>query len=59
MVKNLSANAGDIFSSIPRLGRSSGEGNDNLFEYSSLGNPRDRGGWQAIGYWVTKEWGHD
>ena len=38
---------------IPGLGRSPGEGNDNLLQYSCLGNPMDRGAW-----WVTKV-GHD
>ena len=36
MVKNLPANAGDVRDegSIPRLGRSPGEGNDNPVQYS-------------------------
>ena len=46
VVKNLPANAGDP-GSIPRSGRSSGEGNSNLFQYSCLGNPMDRGAWRA------------
>ena len=46
MVKNLSANAGDT-SWIPRLGRSSGERNGNPLQHSCLGNPMDRGAWQA------------
>ena len=29
--------------SIPWLGRSPGEGNDNPIQYSCLGNPMDRG----------------
>ena len=32
--------------SIPRLGRSPGEGNGNPLQYSCLGNPMDRGAWQ-------------
>ena len=32
---------------IPGSGRSHGEGNDNSFQYSCLGNPMDRGVWQA------------
>ena len=49
MVKNLPANAGDVRDegSIPRLGRSPGEGNDNPVQYSCLENPMDRGAWQA------------
>ena len=45
-VKNLPANAGDT-GSIPGSGRSSGEGNGNPLQYSCLGNPMDRGAWQA------------
>ena len=33
--------------SIPGSGRSPGEGNGNLLQYSCLGNPMDRGGWWA------------
>ena len=36
--------AGDV-GSIPGLGRSSGEGNGNPFQYSCLGNSTDRGAW--------------
>ena len=38
--------AGDP-ASIPGLGKSPGEGNGNLLQYSCLGNPTDRGTWQA------------
>ena len=45
MVKNLTANAEvDL---IPGLRRCPGEGNGNLLQYSCLGNPTDRGAWQA------------
>ena len=37
-------NAGDP-GSIPGSGRSSGEGNGNLFQYSSLENPMDGEAW--------------
>ena len=40
---------------IPWLGRYPGEENDNPFQYSCLGNPMDRGDWQAIVHGVTKE----
>ena len=33
--------------SIPGLGRSPGEGNRNLLQYSCLENPMDRGAWWA------------
>ena len=46
MVKNPPANAGDL-GSIPGSGRSPGEGNGYPFQYSCLGNPMDRGAWQA------------
>ena len=32
---------------IPELGRSPGAGNGNLFQYSCLENPMDRGAWWA------------
>ena len=54
MVKNPSANAGDV-GSIPGSGRSPGEGNGNPPQYSHLGNPMDRGAWQAIVLGVEKE----
>ena len=48
-VKNLPANAGDITDtcSIPGSGRCPGEGRGTPLQYSCLGNPMDRGGWQA------------
>ena len=52
--KNLPANAGDA-GSIPGSGRPPGEGNGNSLQYSCLGNPVDRGAWQAIGHGVAKE----
>ena len=52
-IKNLPANAGDT-GSIPGLGRSPGEGNDNPLQYSCLKNPKDSGAWRATVYEVTK-----
>ena len=46
VVKNPPANAGDM-GLIPGLRRYPGEGNGNLFQYSFLGNPIDRGAWGA------------
>ena len=46
-VKNQVASTGDV-GSIPRLGRSPGEGNGNPLQYSCLENPMDGGAW-----WVT------
>ena len=45
MVKNLPAKAGDAgdMGLIPRLGRSPGEGNSNVLQYSCLENSVDRG----------------
>ena len=47
VVKNPLANAGDIrdMGSIPGSGRSPGEGNGNLLQYSCLENPMDTGAW--------------
>ena len=53
VVKNLSAIPGDM-GSIPDLGRSPGEGNDNPLHYSCLRIPMNRGAWQAIVLGVTK-----
>ena len=53
MVKNPPANAGDA-GSILELGRSLGEGNGNLLQYSCLGNPTDRGAWWATVHGVAK-----
>ena len=38
-------NAGDV-GLIPGSGRSPGEENGNLLQYSCLGNPMDTGAWQ-------------
>ena len=56
-VKNPAASAGDTrgMGSIPGSGRSPGEGNGNPLQYSCLGNPMDRGAWQAIVHEVAKE----
>ena len=55
MVKNLPANLGDA-GLIPGSERSLGEGNrGNKLQYSCLGNPTDRGAWQAIVHVVTRE----
>ena len=40
--------------SIPGWGRSPGEGNGNLFQYSCLENPMDRGVWRATVHGRTK-----
>ena len=54
VVKNPPADAGDA-GSIPGLGRSPGEGNGNLLQYSCLGNHMDRGAWMATVHGVAKE----
>ena len=41
--------------SMPRLGRSPGEGNGNPPQYSCLGDSRDRGAGQLTIHGVTKE----
>ena len=58
MVKNLPANAGDA-GSIRGLGRSPGEGNGNLRQYSCLGNRMDRGAWWATQSMGSQRVGHD
>ena len=51
--KESACNAGDL-GSIPESGRSTGEGNGYPLQYSCLGNPMDRGAWQAIVCGVAK-----
>ena len=46
-------NVGDL-GSIPGLGRSPGEGNGNLLQYSCLENPMDGGAWWATVHGVAK-----
>ena len=56
VVKNPPANvedAGDA-SLIPKSGRSPGGGNGNPLQYSCLGNPMERGDWQATVHGVAK-----
>ena len=55
-VKNLPANVGDLrdVSLIPGLGRSSGGGHGNPFQYFCLENPMDRAAWQAAVHRVTR-----
>ena len=55
VVKNLSANVGDM-GLIPGSGRSPGGGNGNPLQYSCLGNPMDRGAWQATVHGIAKSW---
>ena len=52
--KNLPGNAEDM-GLIPRSGRSPGDGNGNLIQYSCLGNPMDRGARWATVHGVVKE----
>ena len=49
MIKNLPANAEDTghAGSIPGSGGAPGGGNGNPLQYPCLGNPMDRGAWQA------------
>ena len=52
--KKSTSNVGDQ-GSILELGRSPGEGNGNPIQYSCLGNPMDKGAWQAILFIWGKE----
>ena len=56
MVKNTPVSAGDTrdVGSIPGLGKSPGEGNDNPLQYSCLENSTDRGAWQASPHGVSE-----
>ena len=54
MVKNPPGSAGDTCL-ISGSGRSPGEGNGNPLQYSRLGNPMDRGAWQATAHVGAKE----
>ena len=53
MVKNLTANAENM-GLISGSGRFPGEGNGNPLQYFCLGNPMDRGAWQAIVHEVKR-----
>ena len=54
MVKNPPAHTGETDLTLG-FGRSPGERNSNLLQYSCLGNPLDKGAWQSVGHGVTKE----
>ena len=54
MVKNLTANAGDV-GSVHGSGRYPGGGNSNPLQYSSLENLMDRGAWRATVHGGHKE----
>ena len=54
MIKNQPAIAG-YTGSIPGSGRSPGVGNGNPLQFSCLGNPMDRGAWQAAVHGGHKE----
>ena len=58
MVKNLPANAGDTRDAglIPGLGRSPGEGNGNLLQYSCLGESHGQRSLVGYSHGVTKSW---
>ena len=56
MAENSPASARDV-GLIPELDRYTGEGNDNPFLYSCLGNLMDRGGCQATVHGIAKELG--
>ena len=56
VVKNLPASVGDTRDEglIPGSGSSPGGGNGNLFQYSCLKIPMDRGAWRASVHRLTK-----
>ena len=51
--KESTCNAGNV-GSIPGLGRCPGEENGNPLQYSCLGNPMERGAWQATVHGVAR-----
>ena len=53
MLENPPANVGDL-GLIPGSERSPGKGNGNPLQYSCLGNPMDRGTWQAVVHGIAK-----
>ena len=58
VVKNPPASAGDIrdVGLVFGSGRSPGERNGNLLQYSCLENPMDRGSWWATVHEVVESW---
>ena len=56
VVKNTPANERDIrdVSLIPGSGRSQRGRHGSPLQYSSLGNPMDRGAWWATVHWIAK-----
>ena len=52
--KESACNVGDT-GLIPGSGRCPGGGNGNPLQYSCLGNPVDRGAWQAIVHGVAED----
>ena len=58
VVKNPPANTGDSRDTrlIPGSEQSPGEGNGDPLQYSCLGNPMERGAWQATVHGVKKSW---
>ena len=58
VVKDPPANAGDSrdVDLIPGSGRFPGEGHGNPLQYSCLGNPMDKGVWQATVHGVALSW---
>ena len=58
VIKSLSAKTEDArdLVSISGSGRFPGQGNGNPLQYSSLGNPMDRGSWWATVHEAAKSW---
>ena len=55
VIKNPLVNTGDT-SSIPGSGRSPGGGKGYPLHFACLGNPTNRGAWQAAVHGVAKGW---
>ena len=56
--KESACNAGEA-GTVPKLGRSSGEGNGNPPQYSCLENPMDRGAWGGLQSMGSQRVGQD
>ena len=55
MIKESACQLQEVQVRSPGSRRFPGEGNDNLLQYSCLGNPMERGAWPTIVHGVAKE----
>ena len=55
-LRHFQRNGWSIYGEFSFLPKVFGEGNGNPLQYSCLGNPMERGAWQATVYQVTMSW---